>query len=215
MEPQDDIHWYWFQSEDREFVYERVEDRIFRHLAKPHSHTRFNVASLEVDTFPLDPITRISVTFHGDVIRVVSAEQDPQAMPPEEPLPLPNSITHIKQIIRKCCLPWTYQILRTSPSSNLLLHSLRQGTALLVSDGSYYPATRKAGAAWIISTPCGSEYIEGAGRVPGDPFDSDSYRSEMGGIIGSSSAFCALEMANTEAYPNSTVVCDNKGALQR
>ena len=215
VEPQDDIHWYWFQSEDREFVYERVEDRIFRHLAKPHSHTRFNVASLEVDTFPLDPITRISVTFHGDVIRVVSAEQDPQAMPPEEPLPLPNSITHIKQIIRKCCLPWTYQILRTSPSSNLLLHSLRQGTALLVSDGSYYPATRKAGAAWIISTPCGSEYIEGAGRVPGDPFDSDSYRSEMGGIIGSSSAFCALEMADTEAYPNSTVVCDNKGALQR
>jgi hypothetical protein len=83
------------------------------------------------------------------------------------------------------------QILRTSPTSNLLLHSLRQGTDLLVSDGSYYPATRKAG-------PCGSEYIEGAGRVPGDPFDSDLYRSEMGGIIGSSSAFCALlEMADT------------------
>jgi hypothetical protein len=37
----------------------------------------------------------------------------------------------------------------------------------------------------------------------------------MGGIIGSSSAFYALEMADTEAYPNSTVVCDNKGALQR
>jgi hypothetical protein len=52
VEPQDDIHWYWFQSADREFVYERVEERIFRHLARPHSHTRFNVASsLEVDTF--------------------------------------------------------------------------------------------------------------------------------------------------------------------
>jgi hypothetical protein len=37
----------------------------------------------------------------------------------------------------------------------------------------------------------------------------------MGGIIGSSSAFYALEMADTEVYPNSTVVCDNKGALQR
>ena len=34
------------------------------------------------------------------------------------------------------------------------------------------------------------------------------YRSEMGGIIGSSSAFCVLEMADT-------VVCDNKGSLQR
>jgi hypothetical protein len=41
------------------------------------------------------------------------------------------------------------------------------------------------------------------------------YQSEMGGIIGSSSAFCVLEMADTEVYPNSTVVCDNKGALQR
>ena len=160
-------------------------------------------------------MSRISVTFHSDKIQVASVEQEPQALPPEELLPLPNSITHIKQIIRKCCLPWTYQILRTSPTSNLLLHSLRQGTALLVSDGSYYSATRKAGAAWIISTPCDSEYIEGAGRVPGDPFDSDSYRSKMGGIVGSSSAFCTLEMVDTEVYPNSTVVCDNKGALQR
>jgi hypothetical protein len=214
VEPKDDIL-VLVPISNREFVYECVEERIFRHLAWPHSHTRYNVASLEVDTFPPDPMSRISVTFHSDKIQVASVEQEPQALPPEELLPLPNSITHIKQIIRKCCLPWTYQILRTSPTSNLLLHSLRQGTALLVSDGSYYPATRKAEAAWIISTPCGSEYIEGAGRVPGDPFDSDSYRSEMGGIVGSSSAFCALEMADTEVFPNSTVVCDNKGALQR
>ena len=71
MEPQDDIHWYWFRSADREFVYERVEERIFRDVARPHSHTRFNVASLEVDTFPPDPMARISVTFHGVKIRVL------------------------------------------------------------------------------------------------------------------------------------------------
>ena len=55
--------------------------------------------------------------------------------------------------IRKSKLPWTMSILRTSPSIEDLLSSIRDGTGCAVSDGSYYLNEKVGAAAWIISTP--------------------------------------------------------------
>ena len=41
------------------------------------------------------------------------------------------------------------------------------GTALAVSDGSYYPSKDVGAYAWTISVPDGKEKVQGGGVIPG------------------------------------------------
>ena len=75
-------------------------------------------------------------------------------------------------------LAWTMAHLNSSPTITNLLQSIQDGTALAVSDGSFYPLSRIGAAAWIITTPDQSEWIEGGGVLPGPLFSQDLYCSE-------------------------------------
>jgi hypothetical protein len=83
--------------------------------------------------------------------------------------------------------------LTSSPSISDLLQAIRHGTALAVSDGSFYPLARIGAATWIITTSDQKEWIEGGGVLPGPPLSQDPYRSELGGLLGI--AVCLSSMA--------------------
>eukprot|EP00979_Chaetoceros_neogracilis_P010571 scaffold2501_cov164-Chaetoceros_neogracile.AAC.1 len=111
--------------------------------------------------------------------------------------------------------------LTSSPSISDLLQAIRDGTALAVSDGSFYPLTRIGAAAWIITTPDQKEWIEGGGVLPGPPLTQDPYRSELGGLLGM--AVCLSSMAtligpSANAITTScavTTACDGLSALNK
>ena len=46
-------------------------------------------------------------------------------------------------------------------------NAIIDGSALAVSDGSYYPTEEVAACAWTVSTPDGKEHVEGGGMLPG------------------------------------------------
>ena len=79
---------------------------------------------------------------------------------------------------------WFMHRLNSSPSTSKLLSSLVDGSALGVSDGSYFPHEQIGSCAWILSSSDGSEWIEGGGIIPGPKQEQSSYRSELAGQTG-------------------------------
>ena len=58
-----------------------------------------------------------------------------------------------------------------SISTSKLLTSLLDGTALAVSDGSFFPVQKFGSCGWIISSPDDTEWIQGGGTTPGEAED--------------------------------------------
>ena len=85
---------------------------------------------------------------------------------------------------------------------------LVNGTAIQVSDGSFYLADYQVGAcAWILATPGGQEWIEGRGLVPNSPEEQSAYRSELAGQVG---AVSFVDLIDIEAS-----YCDSLSALNQ
>ena len=72
---------------------------------------------------------------------------------------------------------WFNTIITSSPTTSYLKECLLNGSAVGVSDGSYFPIQEVGACGWIISTPDGGEWIEGGGVIPGLQSDQNSYRS--------------------------------------
>ena len=64
-------------------------------------------------------------------------------------------------------LDWFMHRIQSTRCTSKLLTSLLNGSALAVSDGSYFPNERVGACAWIISSSDGSEWIQGGGVIPG------------------------------------------------
>jgi hypothetical protein len=103
---------------------------------------------------------------------------------------------------------------------------LLSGTAVAVSDGSFYRESRKASAAWIVASADGREFIKGGGLIPGPARLHSAYRSELGGLLGISIGIFALHntaklhnllgrarQSDTDTHPPITIACDGKTAL--
>ena len=88
-----------------------------------------------------------------------------------------------------------------------------QGTAVGVSDGSYFPIQKVGLCTWLISTPDGSEFIKGGGIIPGSTNDQSSYRSELGGQLGLAAIMSSTILPHS-MKPNIIVICDGLSALQ-
>ena len=88
--------------------------------------------------------------------------------------------------IRSSKVPWTVQHISSKPSTARLCLHLLAGTAIAVSDGSFFPDSQTGGACgWIITTPDNAdEWVQGGGLIPGDPEVQSAYHSELGGQLG-------------------------------
>ena len=66
-------------------------------------------------------------------------------------------------------IPWFNNHIHATTSTSLLKDSILTGTAIAVSDGSFFPLQKVGSCAWVISSPDGSEWISGGGLIPGEP----------------------------------------------
>ena len=106
--------------------------------------------------------------------------------------------------------------IHATPSTKQLYASLLNGSALAVSDGSFYPSERVGACAWVISSSNGSEYIAGGGIIPGSAAEQGSYRSELGGQLGIVNVVSNLVLPATNGNfkRHITIVCDGLSALE-
>ena len=111
---------------------------------------------------------------------------------------------------------WIAEELSCSLDIDLLIRDLLEGRAVAVSDGPYNPRLHLGSAAWIIESWCGTQYLRGAGMLPGSIADQNAYRSEIGGQYGIALGVWALaQLCSLTAQSKIYCACDGSSALQR
>jgi len=105
--------------------------------------------------------------------------------------------------------------LRTSPSIQHLVNDIANGTAVAVCDGSYFEIHGIGSSAWILSSADGSSWIEGGGIVPGPISDLNSYRCELGGLLGIGIGTVCLKNLLPTSRQYMLTACDNLEALRK
>ena len=95
---------------------------------------------------------------------------------------------------------WFNNSINSSSTTNYLKECLINGTTVGVSDGSYFPIQEVGECGWIIATPDGVEWVEGAEVIPGLRSDQSSYRSELGGQLGKAAFVASVNLIEGGLY---------------
>jgi hypothetical protein len=113
-----------------------------------------------------------------------------------------------------CNTDWLLGSTSNPPNTASIRHSIENGSALAVSDGSFSD-TRKAGTAgWIIEDSNQAQQLRGTAQSPGSAEAQCSHRSELLGILGiicHINQFCSRHNITNGSV---TIGCDGIGAIQ-
>jgi len=82
-------------------------------------------------------------------------------------------------------------------------------------DGSYFETRDIGAAAWIVSSSNGTSWIQGGGRIPGPAAELNSYRCELGGLLGIADITKSLSSALPRGPFLLTNACDNLEAVKK
>ena len=110
---------------------------------------------------------------------------------------------------------WPVDLIRSSPLIQPLIDAIQNGTASCVGDRSFYPVAKVGAAAWIIPTDDGSSWIEVGGIIPGPREEQNSYRSEIGGLIGKAIGLTCLRSKILPGAPPLITACNGIEALKQ
>jgi len=203
-------NWDFFVTENRDFLYHKSRAKVWRrHLQRYNSHRAYFSQYLEVDQ-PTQDLLRVNVESSGDRITVISVSHRSLVLPPPPPQVLKFGAIRI----RKPEISWFAKSISSSRHTNHLLLHILKGSAFAISDGSFFPISQTGSCAWIISTPDGSEWIQGGGLIPGEKQDQDPYRSELGGLLGLATIISGIILPPT-IKPTITIGCDGLSALNQ
>jgi len=96
-----------------------------------------------------------------------------------------------------------------------LVNDIANGTAVVVCDGSYFEIHGIGSSAWILSSADGLSWIEGGGIVPGPISDLNSYRCELGRLLGIGIGIACLKNLLPARRHFMLTACDNLEALRK
>ena len=203
--------WDFFLSPDKDLLWHKVSSSVWhRHLRKPNSRRTYYVEHLIHQEHPNTELLRTTVSITSHSIVTVSLSARTVSNPNR-----PDSILHFGHIqVETPKLNWFMSNLTTSNSTDQLLCHILQGSAIGVSDGSFFPNEKVGSCAWVLSTPDGSEFIKGGGLIPGPPQTQSSYRSELGGQLGLAAFISHIKLPPSFST-NITVACDGLGAIRQ
>ena len=140
-------HWDWFVSEDHSFLYRQVgENGWHRHLRRHRRGRTYHLAYLALTSAPTDDIERATVTGTSAAWTLCSTSSSYNVVDPNARVGRTRQLDAI--IYNQPDIRWFMQRLRCSCSTTLLHRHLLAGTALIVSDGSYFPDYQVGACAW-------------------------------------------------------------------
>ena len=96
-----------------------------------------------------------------------------------------------------------------------IITSIQQGTCSVVSDGSFFPTTKRTAAAYVIGTEKSHERIIGRCFVVGPRDSFSAYRAELAGIHGGLVFIQGLCKVYEITTGKISLACDNDGAISR
>ena len=204
-------NWDFFVPLDRQFLYHKTcNNQWRRHLQHSNSHRAYNLQYLDIDPPPLHNLIRVNTLIKADKLMIITVSRRGLIMSPPRPQMLKFGAVRVK----KPQLNWFTKHISSSRHTNHLLTHILQGSAYAISDGSFFPNTKTGSCAWILSTPDGTEWIQGGGLIPGEQQDQDPYRSELGGLLGLSTFISSILLPES-IKPTITIGCDGLSALNQ
>ena len=206
-------HWDWFVSDDHSFLYRQIgENGWHRHIRRNGRGRTYHLEYLVMTGAPEGDIARATVTGTASAWTLCNTSSNYIVRDPT----VRDGVTRRLDAItfHQPEIQWFMQRLRCSCSTSELYRHLMEGTAIIVSDGSYFPDYQVGACAWILATPDGNEWIEGGGLVPGPPEDQSAYRSELAGQLGAVSFLDAIDIT-VQDKTTMTTSCDGISALRQ
>jgi hypothetical protein len=188
-----------FFRDNRQWARFRCQSRLLGDTSPDLSYTRLSNSS------QLPPSARRAIGWisDGEIEYHKSARQ----------LACPPVVTprNASQALLQLAPDWKWAVTHLKPpsSEDTLLHALRDGTALAITDGSFDPFTGRGAAAFCLSTADGKIYHTGAHETPGTSLNSSAYRSELSGVLGSlllCQAYCTAYSIESGTL---VIGCDN------
>ena len=136
---------------------------------------------------------------------------------PTTPNPLPTPINTFHAYKRSLVPNERHSILDISDLQHLphIIDNIKQGNCALVCDGSFFPSTAHAAAAFVLGNEAVHRRIIGRCFVVGPPSSYSSYRSELAGIHAGLTVLLGICSSQKITSGRIVLACDNKGALQR
>ena len=180
---------------------------------KANCHHTYYTASLLLHEEPTTSLCKASISHMGDRIYLLSASSLDLTTPDVTRL----YATYDAITTSHPPVDWFMNYISHSHSTDQLLSSLQNGTAIAVSDGSYYPDSQIGSCGWIIASMNGGEWIQGGGIIPGDKKYQCSHRSELGGQVGIVSFLHSILLPPSTKPPitHITTICDGLSALNQ
>ena len=110
---------------------------------------------------------------------------------------------------------WLFNTYTLDGNESAIVQAILDGTATMVSDGSYKEDKGIGAAASILCTEDTSASIEISSLSPGETHMQSSYRSEILGILGGLQVLTNLCNKHDIKEGHCNIVCDGKGALMK
>ena len=204
-------YWEWFATLDGEFLYFREGPSVWhRFLKRPNSHHSY-FGQFLVEDAPIAPLRRATIEGDVNTLFLLNSSLQPILATPDTP----EEIQLGECRVLAPSIAWVTAYMRSSPSIQLLLDDIAQGKAVAVGDGSYFEIYGVGSAAWILSSADGSSWIEGGGIVPGPISDLNSYRCELGALLGIGVGTACLKNLLPTTKHFMITACDNLEALRK
>ena len=170
--------WEWYVNDSATFLYQQTPSnhwRQYRKLGRSYLQHRFSLHSVSCQPPSLDSLRRTTITStshhhlsEGSATFITNIESMP--------------INHLQY------KKWLHYKVTSTDDVTELIQSIRDGTAVIVTDGSYFEEWHTGSAAWTIESFSGAQHITGISVTPGPPSIVNSHRSELVGTL------AALEM---------------------
>lgn len=213
------IHrWEWFVSGSNDILYQQSNNQWYKYQLKRGRQRRHGLQFQKNTRLPclqptIDCLHRTEIDSATGTLYIVQPGEAFKARRAAE-----SAIYPILECLKDENQPqnrhWSMTYLDRSDDVTQLYSDFRNGKARTCCDGSYMPTTCSGSAAWRVESEDGTQYLEGGGVVPGNADDMCSYRTELGGLIGTSLAISAMEQVTTSS-PHITIGCDNIRALAK
>lgn len=198
--PKETWQWYLDKNGTSLYRYFQSEWQIFTNLLSTVRHKQFGFISEDLTTSgdPTD-IIPTTVLIKHDGIHCEGTSR--LAIQSDEP-PIVDDY-----------LDWLHFTKESSESIDQLIHDIRQGTAVAVSDGSYKETIQFGTAAWRIESKDSEQFIQGTSISPGPPQLQNAYRSELVGQLAIFEELRQLSKSNSLDTGHVIIACDGINAL--
>ena len=188
-----DDNLYSKNNKNQYFVHEQLNLSKRRRLFSPNAHYINSI-----DTKLLAPTTIYSVN------NIIHHEGKASMSTDSQPSTLANQHSY-KQ--------WLFPHLDKYVSPDTIIEHINHGTAIAVTDGSYYESHSYGTAAWCIASPSFQILTEGKSIVPGIASIHNSFRSEIVGILAILTVLDTFDKTQLAPSASIEIICDNEKAL--